>query len=244
MGQLITPANAQPVFSSNAYASPAMVPHPLGTEGADRYGRKYRFVRCGAVTLVTGNALQAAAEITAHQAMTPSDAAIGATSITVTPAATAGAADLYADGLAVIDTTPGLGFSYPIKTHLAITASVAFVLQLATGWPVQVALTNANSKVSLYPNKYRGVIQAPITTSSGGPAGVCVFPIVATEYGWIGSNGDFGTLITGTPAIGASVSSVGAVAGAVAIWSGTLPMVGTMLELGIDTKVQGVRWLL
>lgn len=244
MGQLITPANAQPVFSSNAYASPAMVPHPLGTEGMDRYGRKFRFVKAGAVTLVVGNALQAAAEITQHQAMTPSDGAIGDKSITVTPGNVGGAADLYADGIAVIDTTPGLGYSYPIKTHLAITASTAFVLQLATGWPVQVAITNANSKVTLYPNKYRGVIQAPITTSSGGPAGVVVYPIVATEYGWIGSNGDFGTLITGTPAIGASVTSVGAAAGAVAIWSGTLPPVGTMLELGADGKVMGVRWLL
>jgi hypothetical protein len=244
MGQLIRPANAAPVFSSNAYASPAMVPHALGTEGEDRYGRKYRFVRAGAVTLVVGNCLQAAAELTDHQAMTPADTAIGDKSITVTPGATAGAADLYADGIAVIDTTPGLGYSYPIKTHLAITASVAFVLQLATGWPVQVALTNANSKVTLYPNKYRGVIQSPVTTASGGTAGVCVYPIVATEYGWIGANGDFGTLVTGTPAIGAQVTSVGATAGAAAIWSSTLPMIGTMLELGISGKVQGVRWTL
>lgn len=243
MGQLVTPANAAPVFSSNAYASPAMVPHPLGTEGVDRYGRRFRFVRAGASSLVAGNCLQAAAEITTHQAMTPSAAAIGDTSITVTPGATAGAADLYADGIAVIDTTPGEGYSYPIKTHLAITASTAFVLQLATGWKIQVALT-ASSSVTLYPNKYRNVIQSPVTTASGGTAGVAVFPIVATEYGWIGCNGDFGTLINGTPAIGAQVTSVGSVAGAAAIWSSTLPMIGTMLELGINGKIQGVRWTL
>lgn len=244
MGQLITPANAQPVFSSNAYASPSMVPHPIGCEGVDRYGRKFRFVRAGAVTLVVGNALQCAAEITAHQAMTPAAAAIGDKSITVTPGATSGAADLYADGIAVIDTTPGEGYSYPIKTHLAITASTAFVLQLATGWSVQVALTTS-SRVNLYPNPYRGVIQSPVTTLTGIPVGACVYPIVATEYGWIGTNGSFGTLIQGTPDVGEMVSVPGSAAGAVNDYAaGAESVVGTMLETGVDGKIQGVRWIL
>lgn len=235
------PANAQPVFSSKSYASPELVPHPLGTIGRDHWDRRYRFVKAGAVALVAGNALQAPAEDTAHQALTAAAAAIGDRSITMTLGASAAAADQYADGMAVIDTTPGEGYSYPIKTHLANAGSLSFTVQLANGWPVQVALTTA-SRITLYPSKYRGVIQAPVTTSSGGPAGVCVYPIAAGEYGWIGDGGDFGTLVTGTPAIGALVTSVGATAGAVAIWSGTLPVVGTMLELGISGKIQGVRW--
>lgn len=238
---LKSPAGAPPVFSSNAYASPELVPFALGTKGYDHWDRRYRWCKVGATTLVAGNCLQGPAELTNHQAMTPSAAAIGDKTISVTPGATAGAADLYADGIAVIDTTPGEGYSYPIKGHLAITASTAFVLNLANGWSVQVALT-ASSRVTLYPSKYRNVIQAPVTTASGGPAGVAVYPIVNAEYGWIGDQGDFGTLITGTPAVGANVTSVGAVAGAAAIHSSTLPIVGTMLETGIDTKIQGVRW--
>ena len=239
------PANAQPVFSSRSYASPEMVPHALGTRGEDRFGRQYRFCKVASgAALVAGNCIQGQAEITAHQALTPANAAIGDKSITVTPGATAGAADLYADGIAVIDTTPGEGYAYPIKGHLAITASVAFVLNLAPGWPVQVALTAAGSKVNLYPNPYRNVIQSPVTTASGPTAGVAPFPIAASEYGWLGVNGPFGTLITGTPAIGAQVTSVGAVAGAAAIMSSTLPLIGTMMELGVDTKIQGVRWTL
>ena len=237
------PVNAQPVFSSKAYASPEMVPHPLGTRGEDRYGRTYRFCKAAGTALVAGNCIQGQAELTNHQAMTPAAAAIGATAITVTPGNTAGAADLYADGIAVIDTTPGEGYSYPIKTHLAITGSTAFVLQLPAGWSVQVALTT-DSRVNLYPNPYRNVIQSPVTTASGPTAGAAVYPIAANEYGWLGVNGPFGTLITGTPAIGASVTSVGAVAGAAAIHSSTLPIIGTMMELGVDTKIQGVRWLL
>lgn len=237
--------SAQPLFSSRSYASPEMVPHRLGAKYEDPFGRTFRFCKVASgAALVAGNCIQGQAEITAHQAMTPANGAIGDKSMTVTPAATAGAADLYADGIAVIDTTPGEGYSYPIKTHLAITQSVAFVLQLAPGFPIQVAITAAGSKVNLYPNPYRNVIQSPVTTASGPTAGVAVFPIAASEYGWLGVNGPFGTLVTGTPAIGASVTSVGAVAGAVAIWSSTLPMVGTMMELGVDTKIQGVRWLL
>jgi hypothetical protein len=242
---LVSPSNAQPVFSSRAYASPNLVPHPLGARGRDRWGRQYRFALAApGAALVVGNCIQAQAEITEHQSMTPAAAAIGATSITVTPAAAAGAADLYADGLAVISVTAGIGYSYPIKTHLAITASTAFVVQLQPGWPIVVALVAATSKVTLYPNPYRNVIQSPITTGSGPTAGVCQFIIAAAEYGWLGDNGPFGTLITGTPAIGAIVTSVGAAAGAAAIWSGTLPIIGTMMELGVDQTVQGVRWTL
>ena len=241
MSSLVSPSNAQPVFSSKAYASPEMVPHPLGTIAKDLFGRQYRFVRAGAADLVVGNALQAQAELTNHQAMTVAAAAIGATSITVTPGATTGAADLYAGGIAVIDTTPGEGYSYPIKTHLAIASSTAFVLQLARGWTIQVALTT-DSRVTVYPNPYRNVIQAP-TTITNVPVGVCQYIIVTTEYGWIGCQGQFGTLIQGTPGVGLGVGIPGSAAGSVTIHAvATIALVGNMMETGIDGKIQAVKW--
>ena len=243
MSSLVSPSNAQPVFSSRAYASPGMVPHPLGTIGKDAFGRTYRFVRAGASDLVVGNALQAQAELTNHQAMTPAAAAIGDTSITVTPGATGGAADLYAGGIAVIDTTPGEGYSYPVKTHLAISSSTAFVLQLARGWTVRVALTTS-SRVNLYSNPYRGVIQQP-TTISNVPVGVCQFILTATEYGWIGASGQFGTLIQGTPGVGLGVGTPGSAAGAVCIHAvATIALVGNIMETGVDGKIQAVKWTL
>ncbi len=246
MGQLVYPANAQPVYSSKAYASPEMVPHPLGTIGRDHWGREYRFVlNSSAGALVVGNALQAQAQIASHQDTTPDAAAIGDTSIALTPSGSAtGAADLYADGIAVVDTTPGLGYSYPIKTHLAIAASTKFTIQLAAGWKVQVALTNAQSRVSLYPNPYRNVVQSPVTTVTNTPVGVCQYPLAASEYGWIGFRGQFGTLIQGTPAVGNLVAVPASAAGAVAIQSSTLAVVGIMMDTGQDGKVEGVSWLL
>lgn len=241
MGQLVWPLNAQPVFSSKAYASPELIPHPVGAVGWDRWGRKYHFSRAGASDLVVGNALQAPAEITNHQAMTPSAAAIADKTISVTPGATTGAADLYADGIAVIDTTPGLGYSYPVKSHLAIASSTAFIVNLFTGWSIQVALTGS-SRVNLYSNPYRGVIQAP-TTMTNVPVGVCQYIIVATEYGWIGSGGQFGTLIQGTPGVGLGVGIPGTAAGSVAIHAvATVALVGNIQETGVDGKVQSVLW--
>lgn len=237
-GSLVHPVNAQPVFSTSTTQV-----HPLGTQGRDRMGRRYRYVRAGASALVVGNALQGQAQLANHQAMTPAAAAIGDKSITLTPGATAGAADLYADGIAVVDTTPGEGYSYPIKTHLAISSSTAFVVQLADGWTIQVALT-ASSTVSLYPSPYRNVVASP-TTMTSAPAGVAQSLIGATEYGWVGRGGHFGTLIQGTPGIGLGVGIPGTAVGAVAIHAvATVALVGHMLDTGIDGKIQGVNWIL
>lgn len=238
------PANAQPVFSSMSYASPAMVPHALGTIGYDRTGRRFRFALCGpSAALVVGNTLQSIAQATEFQDMTPAAAAIGDKSITVTPGAATAAADLYADGIAVIDTTPGLGYSYPIKTHLAVTSSTAFVVQLMPGWSVQVALTAANSRVSLYPNPYRNVIQSPASTLTGVIVGVCQFILAASEYGWIGDQGQFGTLIQGTPSVGEMVSCPGSAAGAVNDYAaGDEQIVGVMMDTGQNGKVEAVKW--
>ena len=235
---LVSPVNAQPVFSSSATQF-----HPIGTQGKDRWGRFYRYARAGAVDLVVGNALQAPSQLADHQAMVVDAAAIGDKSLNLTPGATAGAADLYADGVAVIDTTPGLGYAYPIKTHLAITASTEFTVQLSGGVTVQVALTSS-SRVSLYSNPYRGVIQAP-TTMTNVPVGVAQFIIVTTEYGWIGSGGLFGTLIQGTPGVGLGVGIPGSAAGSVAIHAvATIGLVGNMMDTGVDGLVQGVKWIL
>lgn len=236
MGQLKYPAVGQPTNESSATQI-----HPLGTRGEDIFGREWRYCQAGAADLVVGNCLQAAAQIANHQKMTPTAAAIGDKEIEVTPGNTAGAANLYEGGMAIIDTTPGLGYSYPIKGHLAITASTAFTVDLGTGWPVVVALTSS-SQVTLCHNPYKNVIQTPVTTLTGAPVGVCQHIIGDTEYGWIGKRGHFGTLIQGTPAVGQLLGCPASAAGAAAIHSGTLHAIGTSMETGEDGLVQAVLW--
>ena len=190
--------------------------------------------------------IQAAAQQANHQDLTPSVAAIGDKTITATAGATAASANDYAGGVAVIDTTPGIGYSYPIKGHDAWTnGAVAggVVLQLGDGWAVVIALT-AVSRVSIYANPYARVIQSPVTTLTNVPVGVCQYIITAAQYGWLGVHGHFGTLIQGTPGVGLAVGPPGSAAGAVAINTSTNPIVGYMMDTGQDAKVEGVFWVL
>jgi hypothetical protein len=216
--------------------------HDLGQKGVDRYGRVYRYALAGASNLVVGNVLQASAQNTAHQQLTPV-ATSDVRSITAALGASAAAANLYKDGFAIIDTTPGLGYSYPIARHDAIDSSGTGTFYLGEGATVQTALTTS-SRVSLQRNPYAGVIQCPVTTLTGVVVGVAVYPITAAQYGWIGTRGVFGVLIAGTPAVGHTVGVPATAAGAVVIDGAAtsgLCIVGKMCVTGVDGKVQAVN---
>ena len=222
------------------YSSSATAAHTPGTLAYSVVGgRKFRYVKCGATALVVGNCIQAPAEKTNHDQLTPSAAAIGAEQITVTLGATAVTANQYAGGQAVIDTTPGEGYAYTIKGHPAADASATVVLTLET--PIIVALTTS-SRVTIAPNPYNLVIQHPVTTATGVALGGAVFIIVANEYGWIQSGGPGAALIAGTPGVGQPVTSVGAVAGALSVHSAELNSVATMMVTGVDAKILPVMW--
>lgn len=237
MGSLKFPVTGQKVFESSAGSR-----HPLGTRGEDRFGRQFRYALADNVALVVGNAIQSQAQITQHQDMTPAAAAIGDKSVTVTPGATAGAANLYAGGMAIISVTPGLGYAYPIKAHAAITSAVAFAFQLEDGWEIQVALAAATSKVTLVPQPYRNVIQTPANTLTGVCVGVAPFVIAASEYGWLGTGGVHGALIQGTPSVGEMVSAPGSAAGALNDYaSGDEQIVGVCMDTGENGKVSPVK---
>ncbi len=218
--------------------------HPLGARGETQDGRVFRYAKAGA-TLVAGNVLQSAAAIPDHIATVMTAASIGATAITFTPAATAGAADLYAEGYLFSDTTPGNGIMYSVAGHKAITASVAFVVNLKPEDALQVAIATG-SRMTLIHNLYKNVIQFPVTTATGSLVGVAAYVIASGEYGWIQTRGLAPVLTTGTPALGAMVMIPGTVAGSaqVVVAAGTLivaQVVGHMAQVGQDGKNCAVR---
>lgn len=229
------------VLGQELFSSSATPVHPIGAKATDGEGRIFRYAKAGAVALVAGNVLQAPAEISAHYGCSVLAAAIGATSITITPGATAGAANLYR--YICVDTTPGEGQMIPIKSHPAIVASTAFVATLEL--PLWVALTTS-SKVTLVPNKLSGVIQAPITTLTGTVVGVVTYPLAISEYGWIGTGGTHPTLVKGTPGPGVAVVSPGSAAGAVVVdgAAAATQVIGSMLVTGVDGKILPVHWML
>ena len=220
----------------------AIQEHDLGMPAIDNLGRRFRYARAGAVTLVAGNVLQSPAWDTQQAALAvPAAYAIGANSVTVTNGTTAVVAGEYAGGVLVTEVTPGEGYTYPIIGNSAAISGAAITVTLAYG--LVVAWTTA-TKVSLHYNEYNGVIQAPVTTLTGIPVGVAVYPITATYYGWIGTGGTHGTFIKTTPALGQALAGVAGTAGEAAINSGTTAIIGNIRVTGVDGKVKPVYWTL
>ena len=226
------------------FSSSATRYHGLGEVGMSKDGRFFRYVKAGASALVVGNALQSRVEDTDHDNVAVRATAAGATALLITTGSGNGALDAneYADGYAVVDTTPGLGYTYRIAQHAAIAASTDGTLNLYEEDAVQVALTTS-SKVTLVKSPYDGVIQHPVTTATGVTVGGAIYPVTAAEYGWIQSGGPGAGLIAGTPAAGQPVTAVGAVAGALTVHSAELSNVAYMMVTGRDTKVLPVFWL-
>ncbi len=214
--------------------------HTVGTRAVDRFGNTYRYAYNGAVALVAGNWIQSAAQITAHQDLTPVAASIGDTTITVALGATAATANQYAGGWAVISTTPGNGIKYLIDSHPAAALSTSVVITLAQ--PIEVALTTS-SRVDLVPNPYNGVIQTPVTTLTGVVVGVATGATPINNYDWIQTGGVAAALIAGTPGVGLAVVCPGTAAGACVIdgAASATPIVGMMVETGVDGKNKAVK---
>lgn len=215
---------------------------PLGTPVETRDGRMFRWCRAGAVDLVAGNTIQSSAFLTNHTAMavgTPTAALggrLGDAYVTVTPGATAGAANLYAEGFITASVTPGLGFTYQVSSHAAITSSVAFQVNLMPSDPFLVALTSS-SKLDLLAHPYQNVIQFPVTTATGTLVGVAPYIISATFNGWLQTVGPCGTLNKGTTGAGLAVGAPGSVAGGVVIFAAaTTSLVGTIMQTGVDAS--------
>jgi len=225
----------------NLWSSSATPEAPLGARFETSDGRVFRYCLAGATALVVGNVIQASAQDTAHQQLTPAAAAAGATSFVAALGASAAAANLYAGGWAIIDTTPGLGYAYPISGHAAVLSSGNITLNLDRASGIEVALTTT-SRVSLQRNPYAGVIQSPASTLTGAVVGVAVYPIVAAQYGWIQTHGPAAVLIGGTPGVGLAVVVPGDTAGEVVVdgAASATKVVGSMMVTGVDGKVQAV----
>jgi hypothetical protein len=200
-------------FGQALYQSKSTADCPLGTIAYTSDGRMFRYVKAGATATVAGSLYQTPAELTNHDNLAVSAAAIGATKITVTLGATAVTENQYAGGLLTVDTTAGIGYSYVISSHPAADLSTAVVVTIEQ--PGLIVALDTNSRVTLTPSPYSGVIIAAATTLTGAPVGVATYIITANEYGWLQVKGPCGVLCAGTIIVGAAAVSPSGTAGAV-----------------------------
>ena len=198
------------IYGIDPYNESTIQDHNLGAIGYDADGRKFKYAKFGAV-LVAGNVLQAPAEDTSDQGLSPAaNAAIGAKSVSITCGATV-AANLFADGYLVVASTPGNGISYKIKSHPALAAATAATIELYD--PLKVAITTG-STVDLVMNPYKNVIQN-LASPSSAPVGVAMIATTASSYGWIQVAGAGVVLAQGTLTVGTLCVASNATAGAV-----------------------------
>lgn len=191
------------------YSSDSKSHHKLGETVFANDGRAFRYCKAGGTALVVGKLQQASAENTGLQNLTAVAAAVGDTTIAASSTVTV-TANEYAEGFAIVTVTPGVGQQFKVSGHAAYTAAAP---TFSISESVRVALTTT-SRIDLVRNPYSGVIVNPATATSA-PIGVAIYPVVASEYGWVQVGGVATILSDGGSTVGTNVSASNATAGAV-----------------------------
>lgn len=205
----------------------------LGARTVDEDGNQFVYAKAGASTMSHGQLATAEATVSNHTNIAvAADAAVGATSVSVTLGATAVTIDQYTQGSLVINAGTGSGYKYAIKGHFATASSGTAVFYLEE--PLVAAITAASSKVSLYKNPCKDVIAS---TTLGKNPGVALIDIPATNYGWLQTKGLAPVLAQGAVTKDFSVIQSTTTAGAITVQSAaTDDMIGVANEALVTTE--------
>lgn len=205
-------------------------------------GRAFRFSQSGAVALVVGKLNLPAVDISGHYNMTTAAAAIGATTVTVTPTSTNVALNEYAEGFLAVSVTPGQSQVLKVSFNPAITASNTGVITLYD--PIQVALTSS-SKTNLVHNQWQLVVVSAAAAASATQraAGVNMVAVPINNTCWLQTRGVSSVLNDTANALGTTLIASPNVAGAVTVQSATYATAQTQfvvgqacLRAGVDTQ--------
>lgn len=146
--------------TSSFSTSSIVAPTPLGTIAETPDGRTYQWAFSGATTLAAGKLTTGPATTANHVTQTGTANAIGSTSITYTPGATAATVDQYKGGYFAVNVGPGQNL-YVIAGNTATAGSAPITVRLGDGG-LTIA-TTTSSKFSLYPNPFNLTV---ITTAA------------------------------------------------------------------------------
>lgn len=185
----------------------------------DKTGKAFRYVLNGGVTQVVGNLLQASAQDTSYENMAVSVAGVaGDTTLNITNGTATITAAQFVGGTLSIYTagTIAIGDEYTITGVTGtLTTGGALVVNLDRGLRAAVSVS---AKVNMKRSPFSGVVQFPATTQTEMPVGLSIYPITASQYGWIQTHGPAAALSdNSTFAVGSMVSPSLAVAGAVGV---------------------------
>lgn len=219
-------------FAQGIYEQSATALEELDTIRVLNDGRTYAYSLAGASALAAGKITQSAApSANANKETLAADAAIGATSLSVTFGG-AVTADFYKGGYIWANDDAGEATMYRVKGHPAGTTAVIVDLYE----PVRVAMTAGATTVSAVQNRQSLVIVCP-TTITAPFAGVPNIAVTAGYYFWNQVKGPCVVLTSGTVVIGNQVTVSGAIGAATPIAeSEILTPFGTTMSVNATTE--------
>lgn len=210
---------------------------PLGTQGATRDGRLFRYGLAGAVTLAPGKVNQIPAVVSTHQNIAVQTAAVvGDQQLIVTLGATnATTAGQYDDGYVIGYDVSGVGQALRISGTPVLSAATSGPFLL--GDPIATAMTTS-AKVNLEQNMWSNALVYATGATTLLCNGVTNVSLPATNYGWFQTRGTAAVLTNGTIAAGSGVVPGQTTAGSVDIeTTSTLTQrIGLQQQGGTSTK--------
>lgn len=156
--------------------------------------------------------------------------------ITVNLGATAATSGQYAGGFLVVNAGTGKGQTLRIASNPAALSSASLALTLEDA--PNVALSTSDSKVCLIPAHGSNVIISP-TTPTNVIAGVTLYPLAASSYGFLTSKGITSALSDATVAtVGYAISPSVTTAGAFTVATSTgSTLTNTVIGTALQTSV-------
>ena len=188
---------------------------PLGARMITPDGCVYAHAKVSATAGVTGSLYQGVVGISATDTdyikdlAVAADAAIGATSISVTAGGTTAVTEnQFTDGTIFVNDVTGQGTRYRIKGNSAAAAGLTITVNLYPSDPVAQALVAGSSQVGLMENPFFGITLTTADTVSIGPvAGALNASVAANYYCWVQRRGEAALLTEGTVVVGNPVSA-------------------------------------
>lgn len=225
--------------TEEVYKTYSTAKHRLGSSIEFPDGSKFRFCKNGAVALGAGLVTQGALPIADHhECVVSALAAVGDLTISATlGGSTVATANQYKDGYVWVNKSTGIGHTYRIKSNTAAGAGGVITLTLYEYSPVVVAF-GAATEISLYPNKWNGVLvhDSPPTA---GLVGVTMCAVAASYYHWEQVHGPCGVVASGTLVIGDSCVPSATTDGTVmpsAAFETDGPLVGRVLTVNVTAE--------
>jgi hypothetical protein len=186
------------IFDLNPFKESSVQQHQLGSRVDSADGRVFRYAQLGEIVSVGELTVSPAIDtLTVNMAVTAA-AAIGATSVTFTHAATTSSANEYTEGFMIVSAATGIGQTLKVSAHLAWTSGqTGAVVKLEDSLLVALDTT---STIDVERNPFKNVVTTANSVTV--PTGGALMTYTSGYYGWLQTRGVFGARADTTVAAG------------------------------------------